>query len=715
VVDTPATTLVKEVHHGLTGGMNRAIAIHELPEGQHHTLYDCLLDNPGFIRQRGPVAALGSNVPAAGYFGMWGSTFSNRPPGPPAPSTPITSNLFGIMGGGATNGLYIRANGTNRFLFAFGTGSLVADDICHAAAALKHGTLLGRNDKTYTRPQTLQYHAGAQDTYYTTGTMTVARGSRAVVGAGGAAWLGLAGAATGGWFLVSNNWDRVYGVVASIDTNTTLTLVDPSPYAAAASTYQLVPLRQVIWKMGKGRITVAAGSAAVTGGLTKFLALNTTFRNYDLYRLSDMTSVGTVLTVGTDRTLTLAAGAAVSMSNERFVLIPNAAALYDASTATVTRGDIPQGGLTSAYAGRQFYANLASPALSGQSTIWFSDPQDFEMVDYSPTDGDFIVVASQGNPNAPITGMFGMQNGLAIFKDRELWMLSGDDPSNFVLSKVADVGTWTHTSIVPWRGTLIFAAREGILQFDGVRLRNLTSELADFYRSNNATNAEPCPGFVYRNHYVVWMNGMSGGATVRKAPSTVTTETSPTIVVNLETGAICLFSNCRFTGAAQLDANFGAPAASAGDVAYACKQAAASGPVPCSASALFTSGTAADSFTSFGGALGIGPNFYVETKAEDLGDPERMKYWKDVAASYFANGAALTLEGVLGIGTTTTGALLLDALPASGSMTRKRARAFLHGTHFRLRIYPASAGVLQNLNIGTFSLRGRPMRFTRVA
>jgi len=248
-------------------------------------------------------------------------------------------------------------------------------------------------------------------------TVTAARGSTTVTGTGFTAGV------DPGMFLFADTDDpytQAYiGVVKSVDSNTSLTLVVVSGYAITARTGTFQSLRGFAPKVAKGHLTTDVAAATVTGGSTKFrsqkldagtvitgvLHTNTmvdglssttgltkgmpvtgttipantriasvdsgtqitltiaatgggaqslTFKvPWDLYRASDMTWIGTVLSVQSEVGLTLLANAAISLADEAYVAVR-----ADANFSLITTGTTQKVGFISAnYADRQWYFN----------------------------------------------------------------------------------------------------------------------------------------------------------------------------------------------------------------------------------------------------------------------------------------------------------------------------------------------------------------------
>lgn len=710
MVDTPRATLALETIHGLPRGVVRGKPIHELGIGEAWTILDMLVDKPGIIRARGGFAVLGSNGGVGSSFNTTVFAFLSRVPAGSS-STPY---LFGF-------------HGSNKHLYYFNNtaspidlGVICANSPSAAAPGLR-GMVLVSGGPFGTGQAFLS--RGGRSATYSTGTITVTRGSTAVAGAG-STWT----SAMAGGFLCSLNLDKVYGVVSSVTSGTALVLEEPSLYAAAGATYAIVPVRSPYPRIGKGRITCTTGSAVVTGALTKFNEVTRLGGTWDMYRLSDLTFIGTVTSVQSDRQVTLTANAAIALASERFIMVKSGTAnMYDPTSGNT---DNQIGCLAATYAKLQFWANrgLNFPVGSFQGTqqdrLFFSDARDMEMIDTSPSDGDFLVVSSQTKPGLPITAIYGMQQGLAIFKETELWFLTGDDPTNFVLTKIADVGVNGMQSVVSWRGSIAFIDREGIFLFDGVRLTNLTAPLGEewrlrFAQRGNAANAVN----IYRDHVIAVLgppqSNANSGISVVKGAATTREVQSLTMVINLQTGAITFFGNMRPVALVELPSDFiDAPAASASDTVFAQTCAEDNLMRIYSMQAVWEGSAAADAFTFIAAGatcLGKGPNPYIELGRHDMDMPERSKYFKDVILQYVTSGGTVTVDSVDGIDPAGAGVTQADTLPnGAGVYARNRVRLQRRGTHMGLRIYPTAAQALTSWIIGVYSIRFRAQRMTRI-
>lgn len=667
-----------QTFQGLSAGINQALPVHEIPDSAAVWLQDILLDVPGVIRQRGPL----SNV---------GPTISNTPWG-------VASELFAD---GTLRSLFLSGTTTpklnyfqSNFSSATTSDTLTANvwgstgPVWDAKPALNVGTFIGASAAYSGDDVNLVLWRGARSAQYTTGTITATQGNATITGSG-TAWLTHA---EKGMFLFANG-DTYLGVVLLVNSDTSISLETGALNAATAgSTYTLSSFRSPYQRNVKGRITCDTASATVTGADTKFKTMAGS--TWNLYRQSDMTFIGAVSgTPTSDTSLTLAANAAISMSNDAFV------GIRDTGSKASGDGNWFWGFLNTTYQGRQFYANsnLQSNGQQWSGRVWFSDTSDPEGMDTSSDDGDFFDITSQSGTNKPITALAGLQNALAIFKEKELFALTGNDPTNFVLRKIADVGAVSSMSVVTWKNAVIFASREGVFAFDGVSLTELSVELGQYWKDAvQAYNIDTdrAYAFIYRNHYVIHLTKFASSyGTTRNS---ITTDiTAATWMLNLDTGAWTFHTNLGIRGAIP----FTQP--------YAIVANASSGGNVIDVATLWT-GTGLDGVTCSGQTAG--PSFYIETKRYPLGDPELKKNFKQMSMQYIAIGDTLTMDTVPGL--TDTGAPISKAWPQQLTYTNVRRKFQKRSTHLGLRLYPTT-GTLREGKIGPWQLLFKPLRLGR--
>ena len=148
---------------------------------------------------------------------------------------------------------------------------------------------------------------------------------------------------------------------------------------------------------------------------------------------------------------------------------------YTAANST----NVPKGDIMIWHKNRLWIAGV-----TGQlSTLFYSqliDPPNFGIVatdnmEYlSQNDGDYI------------TGLWSMEDILLVFKRYSVWGLYGTAPSNWVIRCIdAHIGCLYQSSIASYKGYPTWLSREGIMQFDGVKLNNISGGIDNFVKGLN--------------------------------------------------------------------------------------------------------------------------------------------------------------------------------------------------------------------------------------
>jgi len=119
---------------------------------------------------------------------------------------------------------------------------------------------------------------------------------------------------------------------------------------------------------------------------------------------------------------------------------------------------------TVAYPGRVYFSAIAASEGSPDVglTVHGADVEIFPASHYIDV----------GDDNSPITGLAVLQDQLVIFKEDQIWNMTGDDAVDFRLWKSqATVGCIAPKTIVNMRGTLLFVGRNeggpGVYSYDG--------------------------------------------------------------------------------------------------------------------------------------------------------------------------------------------------------------------------------------------------------
>lgn len=625
-----------QTFEGIPDGMNTALPPQEIQDTEARYLQDILLDYPGLVRRRGPVQA------ATGF-----PTFSTKISGIAHALNPQGNSRLCVMHGDGSNGYAgMLADDFTSFTDYAWNGALPTSPpttpyrIVDSKAALNGGTFIGTSSSYNANGpvQNLAWWQGGNKADYTTGTISVTRGSTTVTGSG-TSWLTNAAP---GMFLFTNTDDpytlAYQGIVISVDSNTQLTLGDVALYTSTAKAYKLTSFRGFSPRVVKGRITTSTASTTVTGANTKFSANGLGTGTWQLYRASDLAFIGKVSSVANDTGLTLSANAAKALNNERYI-----AYRVDEDTNISTQSSSAKVGfLTSNYASRQWYANNGQDfALT--SRVWFSDPSHPMAVDMDDFAGDFINVASTSGVNSPIKQIMAAYNALLVFKEQETFGIFGSDPTTFSVKKIEDDGTLSGMSVQPYGGGVIWAGRQGIHYYNGIQAENITAgKLGDYYK-NMLRNINPTEyrmwSMVAREHYFLHIEQVQPNVPVIKG-AVSTTPTNITIVINMVSKAITVFTNTCIRGGVVMPQDTGF------ETLYVVNSSTTG--YVCSTQDLFDTDGVNDTIHC-DAAAALGPDFYVESKKYSEGDSMHKKLFKQLAMNYLAQGDSLTLDTVVGL------------------------------------------------------------------
>jgi hypothetical protein len=545
--------ILTETFEGTPQGMNVFIPAQELPDTQARYMQDILVDYPGLVRRRGPVRQVSGSV-----------SFTNKVSGIVQTLDPNGSNRIAVLNGSASLGYLSMLSD----LFNTKTDvPLVAGNaagfpltstppanpysIVDAKQALGGGALIGISTHygIPTRQALIHWRGSRKDTYGT-GTVTAAHDSTSVTGSG-TSWL--ANVEPGSFLFADGTPGSLAGVVKSVDSNTTITLEKASLVNMTAAAYSIQPLRGLSIRCAKGRITTDTTSAIVTGALTKFRDWGLD-GSWNLYRLSDMKYIGNVSSVQSNTGLTLGSSATVSMSNERYIAVK-----FNDTVPISTLTGNRLGFLSAVYAERQWYANRGSSFVL-TTRLWFSDPQDFEAVDFAEADGDYIKIGQGRDGGQPIRALAPAYNALLVLKDNVSYAVRGSGPSSFSVNKLMDDGTLSGMSVQNFGGGVVWAGKDGIYFYDGVQVNNLTAQnLADFYK-NMVRGFDPSKyrmwSMVAREHYFLFIEAATPNIPTLKGTKSTTPNTM-CIVINMPTRAITTMQNVNMRGSIQLPADTG--------------------------------------------------------------------------------------------------------------------------------------------------------------
>ena len=625
-----ASSLLAQTFDGTPDGMNMAIPPHQIADSQARMLVDFLVDQPGITRQRGPITGV-VGVPALPRKGS--GLFSTL--------NPQGAAKFAALTGDSTHGYFSVLNDAGNawidLAWPFNIPAVSPYKLVDAKPALGGGMLIGVADDYGAAPtlnEGIAYWFGGTKPNYSGSNVTVARGGVTVTGTGFLANV------VPGMFLFANTDDpytnAFVGTVLSVDSDTSLTLMKESPYAATAKASTFQSIRGLAPRVTTGEITTDVSTTTVTGGATKFISQGLDVGTWQLYRQSDGTFIGKVATVNSEISITLAAAAAVSVSEENYVAIQVNADFSIDNTASNAK----VGFLNATYANRQWYANRGS-SFDATSQLWFSDSADLEGLDLSTFDGNWLEITSSASVNEPIRAIAAAYNGLLVLKETEAFLVGGNSPDSFDVRKLEDDGTLCNMSVQEYGGGVIWAGREGINFYDGVQVSNLVQGSLGQVWKDTIRTLDPGTyrlwSMVNRDHYWLFLENVAPTFTITKG-NVSTAPTRLTIVINMVTRALTMATNVDVRGATIVPAT-------AGRQAWYLVNDSTVGHV-CDGDKLFTT-TGVDSITCDGNVLG--PQIYMESKKFDAGDGMRLKRWKLVSMNYLAQGGGLILDIVLGL------------------------------------------------------------------
>jgi hypothetical protein len=610
--------------------MNLAAPAQSIDDSEARYLQDALVDLPGLTRRRGPIheatGITSVDHPATGILGC---------------TNPVGDFILGVLNGTSGNG-YLSAYTSDQsakvdlpWEFGLPNSPIYAYD---AKPMLLGGALIGVTDSYLSDAahQGLAVWRGGNKADYSTGTVSVTRGSASVTGSGTT----FSSNVSPGMFLFADTTDPfsdvLIGTVKSVDSNTTLTLEKVSPFNVSAGSYTLKSLRGLAPKVAKGRVTTDTSTTNVTGATTKFSSQGLGTGTWLMYRASDDAFIGKVSSVPSETSIVLAANAAVACSNERFYAL-RTDANYDVNTLSNLQ---KVGFLNAVFAERQWYANNGSTQDKTQQ-LWFSEPTDPEALDLSPFDGDFLPVPSSTGVSEPVYALMPCSNSLAVIKEKEAFAVFGTSPSTFSLRKIEDDGTLSAMSVVPYGGGTLWAGRKGIHYFDGIQVQNIIiDKLGDFWK-NLIVDFDPTTKRMwateYRDHYFLFIESVTPDTPVVKGASS-STQSRMTVVVNLASRAVTVFTNMDLLGGVQFPAN-------AGNKHYFLVNDSSAG-VICDTSFIFDQ-TGVDDFACASNTAG--PDFYFESKKFYAADALRKKLFKIFSMHYLVSGGNVKLDTVVGL------------------------------------------------------------------
>lgn len=527
--------------------------------------------------------------------------------------------------------------------------------------------------------ESLWFHGGHQGTSGSlTGTVTSVKGSISVSGSGTA----FDTECVVGQYLTDNGKNFI-GKIVAIGSATSITLETGATEAYASTSAEVTATRAFLGMHGKGRITTSTSSAAVTGVNTKFASVlrdapHASQTAWTLYRRSDGALIGEVLSIADETTLTLVGSAAIQLDNEPFIAKPDGTG-GNLRTDLVTSGHFQPGVIPVMWAGRQWYINQPNEAVNfytqGSKTnrVFLSALDNPEDLDWSTADGDWFDLPSADDANEPVIGAVATDRALLFFKRAETLAVTGRTPQEFVPDIILNDGVLHPSAYTTYGEGAIWAGKDDIYYYDGARINRLVeNKLGNFYSDlveeiavgsadthvGSAASLE-----VYRDHVFLFLDNATPRRGITKFETT-TTDTSPTIVVNLLTGAVSFFTNFAIRGMAVLNT-------SSGRKTYAvCND----GLTTAATLELFEmepvfEATGQDDISMEG--MTIGPDFYVEYRRESGNSEFLTKKLKRLRQQYFSVGGTLSIETVDGKGRGDINGVDAGTLIASADFTHQ--------------------------------------------
>lgn len=545
--------ILTETFEGAPAGQNLATPAQDLEDNEARLIQDGLLDYPGLIRRRGPVRKVDGSV-----------EFSTKISGGVQTIDPSGANRVGVITGDAANA-YLAAlsdaftTATNLTLSTTLPAAPPSSPyrIVSVSQGLSGGALIGISD-AYGSPtsQILVHWRGARKANYSTGTITVNRNSTALTGTGTT----FTSSVEPGMFVFIAN--QFVGTVKEVTNNTAIVLEKASLLSAAGSAYTMQSLRGINPRVMRGRITSSSTDVtnkAVTGATTKFKDQGLGTGTWDIFRANDYNYLGTVASVTSNTALVLAATPALDMANEAFVAVRRDGDYGHSTLGTTDPSNRKVGFLTDIYAEKQWFLNRGND-FDSSTYLWFSESNDFEGLDLSPADGDFIRIGTSRGAPTPGRGLAAAYNGLLVFKENETYIVRGSGRTNFAVQKLADDGTLSHGSIQKHAGGVLWAGREGIYFYDGIQVENIsTGKLGDYYK-NMIRQFDPARyrmwSMLTRDHYHLFIEDAQPNVAIVKGVKSAT-PSQMTITLNLVSRAYTSYTNVNIRGAVQLPADTG--------------------------------------------------------------------------------------------------------------------------------------------------------------
>jgi hypothetical protein len=328
----------------------------------------------------------------------------------------------------------------------------------------------------------------------------------------------------------------------------------------------------------------------------------------------------------------------------------------------------------STYAGRQWFASFNTTINEYDkfiNRVVFSSPDNGENINLCPNASDSIIIPGQEN----IRGIAGSVSGLLVFTESKTYIIRGTDRSNFALEELHPDGCLSSPSIVQVGGGVIWAGKQGIYYFDGVSVRNFTPEALGIYYTDGIKNFNASKdrvyALIYNNYLVINFTNWFSNYTLKRwewsshdntndseiiintGDSCSLNPTSITFNIYLPTGSIGTLSNFTPRGFWSTVGAMGMnnatnqvapPVGNKGiitDLKTIFTENIDNQTVDGSGSTKFYSN--ATSYSVAGKRLN-GPDFYIETKQYNWGEPTLRKWWRKLMFNLSINKGIVMVE-----------------------------------------------------------------------
>lgn len=693
------TLLETSTAEGALKGMILARAPHELTDQECAYLQDAIINQPGFVNRRGAITGT-TAITAANID-------SQRPLAVCSVTDPAGTLKIGVVYMKDTGALYEAwlavfdknlAFIQKHYLFSalvLGAANYPNRPFMVQCTPAIDGSVLISIRQRYDRilsgatptaaGRVVRWYGGCPSTSYTSAganaTITSTVGSTSVTGlAAEIAKISFPGTVI----------QRI-GVVASVTSTTQVELMFPAVVAIPAASTPFWVGDSLPVARTRGRISCTAGVlSGLTGYGTKFTEardrmLVTPAAGWDFYDPTDM-KIAAQLTTNivptiSDTLTAVPSSVTKSMSLKNYLMysfngISDPQYNRYGGIPGVGSGQTPRsakGSFFTTYKGYMVSFNAIVEVstlndagdLNTTSRGYIHGPRFPEIMDHSVADGDWFDVLStkQGDPDG-IAIQSGL-NAVVLCKSQETFALTGDNPDNFGLQKIADDGALSFESVASWQGAPIWLGRTGIWMFDGVnpaenliqntlgvRWKELTAAFdGTAYGTSDAGNypLNQARCFIYKDY--LFVNITNTGSTHSVYTDGVArTSNTMQLVIYLPTRAVSYLTNFNFQAFIQVG--------NAGYVILPQEGSTTHHWFPLDN--LFKQGLATtdtiltvNSYNSGSVSTSVGPWFHMESRKFDAGDGLWRKTWKQLSIeSLMTNTKRIWLETVAGLNTT---------------------------------------------------------------